>query len=242
MFVRIVWYNCWLAFAIIFAGWLVFRFDLAGFRPAFLAFSLGLAASLMVWLVALVAILVGKIRRRPVESRLTWVAVLAVLPVLAVFSMIGPGGFQAPLIHDVSTDTDNPPVFVLALNDRTVSENSLDYVGDAIARQQRQAYPDIQPLLLAASADEVKRAVQQYIDAQGWRLLGVSTSNGDLKIEAVASTVFMGFEDDVVFRLSETAQGTLLDMRSVSRLGKGDLGANAARIRHATENIRSQFQ
>ncbi|MCB1667879.1 MAG: DUF1499 domain-containing protein [Porticoccaceae bacterium] len=240
MFIRVVWYGCLLSLLITILGWLAFRLELAGFRPSFMMFVIGLAGGVLVWSLSVVAIMVGRVRRRPVESLLTWSAVIGGLPALMVFSMIGVEGFSAPMIHDISTDTETPPLFYYAVNEREPGENSLDYGGDDLAEMQRSAYPDIQPLLLAASMEEVRDAVRKHIQSQGWIELG--DNSGTQQLEAVATTRVMGFEDDIVFRLTATGPLTRLDIRSASRVGVGDLGANAERIRQASKSIRDYLQ
>jgi uncharacterized protein (DUF1499 family) len=49
-------------------------------------------------------------------------------------------------------------------------------------------------------------------------------------VEATATTFWFGFKDDVVVRVVANAAGSRIDIRSVSRVGQSDIGANAARI------------
>jgi uncharacterized protein (DUF1499 family) len=63
----------------------------------------------------------------------------------------------------------------------------------------------------------------------GWEIIAADSARG--RIEAVATTRWFGFIDDVVVRISEDGSRSRIDVRSVSRVGRSDVGANARRIR-----------
>ena len=134
-----------------------------------------------------------------------------------------------PKIHDISTDLINPPLFVKILPLRASAPNPATYGGPEVAAAQKSGYPDIAPrdLNLAPTA-AFARAVTAA-KSMGWELVHADANNGI--IEATATTFWFGFKDDVVIRIMPTATGSRVDMRSVSRVGKSDVGANAARIR-----------
>jgi len=134
-----------------------------------------------------------------------------------------------PSIHDITTDTTDPPGFVALLDERKQAPNGVDYGGAAIAAQQAKAYPDIKPLHL----EQLPRdAMQHAIDAaraMGWEIRASDSGAG--RIEATARTRWFGFRDDVVVRIRPEGSGSRVDVRSVSRVGRGDIGANAKRVR-----------
>lgn len=141
-----------------------------------------------------------------------------------------------PPIHDITTDPDNPPPFVDALARRAGAANPSDYGGPAVAEQQRRAYPDIQPLdLPVAPVVAFDRAMGAVRDL-GWEIVGSDRASG--RIEAVDTTFWFGFKDDVVIRVAERAGGARLDVRSTSRVGVGDVGTNARRIRELLARLR----
>jgi uncharacterized protein (DUF1499 family) len=112
---------------------------------------------------------------------------------------------------------------------RQGSPNPVEYQGEAIARQQSTAYPDIQPATIAEPPEAAfKRALTAARDL-GWQIVAAVPTEG--RIEATDTTLWFGFKDDIVVRVTPTAAGSRIDVRSVSRLGEGDLGKNAARIR-----------
>jgi uncharacterized protein (DUF1499 family) len=136
---------------------------------------------------------------------------------------------KVPAIHDISTDVENPPAFSAVAPIRRGAPNPVEYGGPAIAEQQRKAYPDIGPVALDAPPDQ---AFQRALDAardMGWEIVDANPAQG--RIEATATTWWFGFKDDVVIRVSATEGGSKIDVRSLSRVGKSDVGTNAARIR-----------
>lgn len=153
-------------------------------------------------------------------------ALFALPGALIMLSMLGTRG-NLPPIHDISTDTQNPPEFVTAAKERGPSANPLTIKPDYI-EQQKAAYPDLGTLLSVLPADEAFTRALEIASELGWRVYHQNRSTGI--IEAVDTTAIMGFKDDVVIRVRSNATGSQLDLRSVSRVGVGDLGANAARI------------
>jgi uncharacterized protein (DUF1499 family) len=94
---------------------------------------------------------------------------------------------------------------------------------------QRKAYPDIQPLKLPVAPNIAFERAKGAIEEAGWQIAREDPSAG--RIEAVATTFWFGFKDDVVIRIAADGAGSRVDVRSKSRVGKGDLGTNAQRIR-----------
>jgi uncharacterized protein (DUF1499 family) len=135
-----------------------------------------------------------------------------------------------PAIHDITTDTANPPPFVAVAPLRAESPNGVDYKPEENIEKQQKAYADIQPLILSdvAPADLFKRA-EATAKAMGWEIVAAEAAEG--RIEATETTAWWGFKDDVVIRIAAEGSGSRLDIRSMSRVGKSDLGKNADRIR-----------
>ncbi|WP_436643035.1 DUF1499 domain-containing protein [Microbaculum sp. FT89] len=138
-----------------------------------------------------------------------------------------------PAINDVTTDWFDPPELRQAARVRPPDALSTEYPGKEVAVRQRQAYPEIVPLFLGYSANEVYMAARTLAEDRGWDILydippGLQEAG---RIEAVAPTLLFGFRDDVVIVVTRLGpQETRVDMRSVSRFGRHDFGANAARI------------
>jgi uncharacterized protein (DUF1499 family) len=145
-----------------------------------------------------------------------------------------------PFIHDITTDTANPPQFVDVLPLRADAPNPPDYAGEDVAAQQREAYPDIQPVQLALPPDQAFEVALESARKQGWEI--VAAAPGDGRIEATATTFWFGFKDDVVIRIAADNGGSRLDVRSKSRVGRSDAGANAKRIRTYLADLDARIQ
>ncbi len=134
-----------------------------------------------------------------------------------------------PPIHDITTDTENPPKFVAVLPRRRNASNPPGYGGLAIAAQQHKASPDIKPLILGVSPGEALERALAVARKMGWDIVADDKAVG--RIEAVATTFWFGFKDDIVIRVESSGTGSRVDIRSVSRVGVSDVGTNAERIR-----------
>ena len=205
---------------------------LLDWRTMLRAFAIDLYAGAAAIVLGLVAFAVNRLRPRHSfrlgGAALAFAAGVAVMvPIESTIAR----ALRAPPIHDISTDTANPPPFVALLAERSAAHalNSTDY-NPTTAVLQRAFYRDIGPKVLPLPVNEAFDRVVAEINAQGWRVAAADREQG--RIEAVATTFWIGFSDDVVFRL--TAQGaneTKVDMRSESRVGGSDIGTNAARVR-----------
>jgi uncharacterized protein (DUF1499 family) len=158
------------------------------------------------------------------------------LVVVAVPVSVVVGARGAPAIHDISTDTENPPQFREVLPLRGADASPAAYDGASAADQQRRAYPDVHPILVAAPPQQAMIRAIDAARALGWTIIGQDPGRGTL--EATDTTFWFGFTDDIVVRVSAAGTGSRVDIRSKSRVGIGDLGANARRIRRFTAEMR----
>jgi uncharacterized protein (DUF1499 family) len=143
---------------------------------------------------------------------------------------------KVPPIHDISTDMEKPPAFVAILPLRANAANPAEYGGPEIAVQQRKAYPYIGPLLLP---DPPKQAFDRALSAargMNWEIVASDPAAG--RIEATDRTFWFGFKDDVVVRITPMGNGSRIDVRSVSRVGKSDVGTNAKRIQKYLKKVK----
>lgn len=171
------------------------------------------------------------------------VAFLVALATLAWPATQVVAAFRLPAINDISTDLADPPSFAR-------SRNALDarrgYVPPEMAQEargsQRTAYPDLGPVMLEMSPEEAFETVEEAIAEMKWRVIDKVTPSartGSGRIDAIARTPVLGFTDDITIRLRALPNETRVDIRSTSRLGKHDLGANAARVRRFTQALRA---
>jgi uncharacterized protein (DUF1499 family) len=133
-----------------------------------------------------------------------------------------------PPIHDITTDTVNPPQFQAVLPLRKEAPNSAQYEGAPVAAQQRKAYPNVQPIITKATPSAAFAAAAQTARELGWNIVAQDPTQG--RIEATDTTFWFGFTDDIVIRIKPLDGGSRLDIRSESRVGRSDVGTNAARI------------
>ena len=145
-----------------------------------------------------------------------------------IASIMNPPVRGAP-IHNISTDTANPPAFLVLDESRPGARNPLEYGGPELAAAQAAAYPDIGPLVTDLSADAAYQRALTVAKDMGWDIVAEDADN--LRFEATARTSVFYFADDVVVVVTSQDSGSRVDMRSVSRVGRSDQGVNAARIR-----------
>ncbi len=230
----------------------------AGLLPAGGALGFVAVALLpLVWVLAAGLLRLARGGRAQIDLRTGAGVVLAAgasaIPIATVVLSIG-----APPIHDITTDTEDPPRFEAIVEVRGSDSNPLDYQGPELAATQRASYPDIEPLVLAGNPGDLADVALAVGRELGWQVVAVeSLGSGDLRqadrnrqrtpepsrgvlIEATATTLWFGFKDDVAVRLRRAPDvpgATTVDVRSISRVGIGDLGANAARIREFLERL-----
>jgi uncharacterized protein (DUF1499 family) len=195
-----------------------------GIVPAIVGFVLFDLGGLL-GLVALVTGIVGALRGGGAGIGLG----LGVVMTLAFVVIAAPGG-KFPRINDITTDTSNPPRFVAAGSIAANQGRDMNYPGVTFTTQQRAGYPDLGPLKLNVSPDDAFKRVEAtarqmpvweitHSDAAAHALEGVATSN------------LFHFKDDFVIEVRPQESGSVVQMRSKSRDGQGDLGANALRIK-----------
>jgi uncharacterized protein (DUF1499 family) len=195
-----------------------------GFR----IFGFGLLASLPILVLSLAALVRtrGPTQRegRRSAARATGVSVALAL----LFAALAAPAMRVPQIHDITTDPEDPPQFVEAERAPENQGGVLAYPRETVA-QQRVAYPDVAPIVLKAAPGDAYAAALRAASNLGWQVVRSDPSGGTL--EATSTSRLFLFVDDVTVRVRPQDQGSRIDLRSRSRVGKSDLGANAARIR-----------
>ena len=144
-------------------------------------------------------------------------------------------GRKLPPIHDITTDTADPPAFVAVLPLRKDAPNTVQYGGPELAAQQKKGYPELAPALLPLPPPAAFELALDVARRSGWEI--VAAVPDEQRIEATATTDWFGFKDDIVIRIRSANGGSRVDVRSVSRVGRSDLGANARRIREFVRDL-----
>ena len=139
-------------------------------------------------------------------------------------------GAGAPRINDFTTDLADPPAFRQAGSLPANTRRDMTYP-PAFAEMQRACCNDLAPARLTVGPDQAFiRARETAEHMPSWTITATDPAGGT--IEAVATTRLFGFQDDIVIRVRSAGDtSSRVDMRSKSRDGRGDMGANAARIR-----------
>ena len=255
------WLN-WLTLVVAILAPLTFIVAAIGYKLGLLSLGLSLLTLTfkvgpLLLLVSLVLALASFVMAWVVQPRKGFV-VAGIAALISVFgglkiANIRATGAELPIIHDITTDTQNPPVFgEVILAERAAAEgvNSVEYKGKKapvksadgtyseklVSALQTKAYPQIRPLVLSEKQDVVFGRALATAKSMGWKIKEEDVSAG--RIDATDTTFWYGFEDDVAIRLrASEGGGTIVDVRSLSRVGMSDLGKNAARITEFLEQL-----
>lgn len=213
------------------------RYDLIDKMPGFYGLVFGILAALLAIFVGVIALLIAW--RRPaagaVRKALTGI-VPAVLLLGVVLSIMIPASKYPPL-HDATTNLVDPPTFeVLELR-----KDNLVGVGTVENWQKihAKAFPDLQTVTVAMPVAQVIAKAERLAKERGWTIAKADPTEG--RLEATAYAAWIRFNDDVVLRARPTqdSKGSMVDMRSVSRVGVGDLGYNANRLRDFLKDLKA---
>jgi uncharacterized protein (DUF1499 family) len=215
------------ALALLFSG-LGSRWNWWDYRTGFVIFRFTLYGGLLIIVVVLTGLVLACLARvgGTILVSLVSVALLVAVAWVPVSYLRGAG--RVPPIHDITTDPDDPPRFVAVLPLRRDAPNSADYAGPALAAQQRAGYPELAPARFAAPPAVVLERATEVALGLGWEIVATAPAEG--RLEATDRTRWFGFRDDVVVRVRPDGSGSRVDVRSVSRVGRSDLGTNARRI------------
>lgn len=234
----LLWIQWALLTAIVLAG-LALRFGLLYYSVAFKVFTYAGAAALVIALVSLLIFVWGvRSRSAEIRSNALWAVVLGLLPVAIPLITVGKDNFAVPRIHDITTDTRNPPQYRAVLELRKPGDNSATYAGEQVAELQRESdvYADIYPLHVNLPVERTTELAAEVAEELGWKIVSYEPGAGHL--EAVDRTLLLGFTDDIVVRVRpDSDRSSRVDVRSSSRVGLSDLGANGKRIREFLEEL-----
>jgi len=153
------------------------------------------------------------------------------LPVITATVLFEYSAKVYPGINDISTDTQDPPSFWDV-------PNPMEYPGQVAADLQQAAYPDLSPLPLPVSPEQAFEQALIVITDKGWEVIAKVPNDG--RIEAIDTSLLFGFKDEVVVRITPSNDGAIVDVRSRSRIGRIDRGANAKRIRDYLKSLKER--
>lgn len=219
------------------------RFDLLGAKVATNLLGLGALGGLFACVLAATALV------RIWSQGLLGGGHAAVGALIGIALMAGPALYlpdllTRPKINDITTDAQTPPRFEQVATLRGQDANPVAYGGSGVYEKQVEAYPDIRPMILERSSEEAFDLAREAVVRLDWRIVNERKPEGPNpgQIEAVARTPVMGYADDVVIRVAAVSDETRIDVRSASRFGDRDFGANAKRIRHLFKEVKAGLE
>ncbi len=230
---RLMLVSAIVALLLLLAGPLGYKFEISPLQQSLVSLLISLVVAILVLVVALVMAFVATRKNLTRNRNLVLIsAALCLVPIIVMVPQMVKGT-SVPPIHDITTDTVDPPAFFAVVPLRINAANDLVYGMEQIsptemARLQNEAYPNVKPLQSSLTVDAAVARTVEVLSEQGLEVVNIDPPAGI--VEAVATTFWFGFKDDVVVRIRPEGDGSVIDVRSVSRVGQSDVGANAARI------------
>jgi uncharacterized protein (DUF1499 family) len=216
----------------------IVRWGVLEFKPALATFGGALVFSVIAVLLAFAAfVVIWREGLMGIGYSLTAIGIA--LGLLAYPSYLALASYRLPWIYDITTDPIDPPRFEALARVRPRDANPVIYAGLSAAEQQRNAYPEIEPLEQEATPQASYDATLAIVTKRKWNIVArrPPERGREGRIEAVARTAIMGLREDVVIRVRADGQGSRIDVRSSSRYGTFDFGSNAARVRTLVDDI-----
>lgn len=194
-------------------------------------FGLGLLEGILALVLGLVGLYTTRAASEAGGRPLALFAVAAGFLLLGVLVMAAGPSSDLPPINDITTDLDDPPAFA---SDPAERDRDMSYPAEFVP-QVREAYPELETIVLEVEPATALERAEAVARELGWEIVAVDAAAGT--ILARETTAIFQFVDDVVVRVRGAGAKAEIDLRSKSRDGRGDLGANAARIRAFAEKI-----
>ena len=209
-------------------GALGHRFGLWGLVTGTALVFSGIVLATIVLVLGVAALVFVRTRRRPADRMPALIGLAASLAVAVVMGPQYSKAVSLPTTNDVTTDRDDPPVFEQLAANSAPGANLLDYTEEE-ARVQAEGYPDLTGIRTTGGVGENLAKAVALARVLGWKVVSENAPGGI--VEMTATTFWFGFQDDVAIRVRRGGDETVVDLRSASRVGLHDLGANADRIR-----------
>ena len=207
----------------------------AALTLAFLALLLAGSAGVVIWRTG---------RRGAGQAAFGCFLSLALLAYPAYLAAIA---LPLPMIADVTTDFASPPAFMISAKARAARAGQTPPAWDSADKPlQQDAYPKVQPILVDLEPVQAYQLVLRVAKDLGWKIVDSNPPNlrvdGVAQIEAIARSPVFGFADDIAVRVRPLASQTRIDLRSVSRVGRQDFGANAHHFEHFAAAVQDALQ
>jgi uncharacterized protein (DUF1499 family) len=194
----------------------------------FLFFQLGLLTGLLALGFGIAAVVMTRSAPQGPGRSAGWLGMASGMVILTVAIAGSGGGGSVPAINDITTDLEDPPQFAQASVVPDFEGRDMSYP-QAFVEQVRSFYAEVQPVRLDQDAATAYQKAVATVQALGWEIAYQDASA--MTIDARDTSLVFKFVDDIVVRVRTDGSGAIVDIRSKSRDGKSDLGANAARIK-----------
>ena len=208
--------------------------------PSIISLLVGLLGVLLVFLSSLVMLFVA-IKYKLISDRKVLLAglLVSIFPIIVIVPQ-ALDGISAPQINDISTDTISPPPFNKLLIRRRTANSKFSLNDHALSKEERikiqnHFYPELKALSSPLDFESALLRSATLLRQQGMDIITIDEDKGF--IEAVDTSFWFGFKDDVVVRLKSHSNRTEIDIRSASRIGLRDFGKNAARVRRFLDDF-----
>ena len=226
---------------ILVTGPLGYKFSMVPLQPSLVSLLIAVAGGALVFLVGLVYLVIAMRSDLGRNRNLVFVSmIMGLVPVGIIGPQMAAAG-NVPPIHDITTDTANPPAFVAIVPLRENAPNGYEYgaskawPAEKLGATTMEAYPGLKPIESDLSAADAVDRTEATLQGMGLEIVAVDKEAG--LVEATATTFWFGFKDDMVVRIVANGEGSKIDLRSMSRVGQSDVGANAARISDFVERF-----
>jgi len=220
------------------AGLTLARFNVIDKLDGFYGMLIGALIAAIACVIAVISLLMS-LKGKGASRAPAIIALVLAVPFVAFIASRPAAADGAPAIHDITTDLASPPEFqtLTIRKDNLVGVETVENWKDIHAA----AYDDIQPLLLDRPVSEVTIAAHSLAQEKGWDIAAFDPATG--RIEATDFVSYIRFEDIVVIEVSPSSDNSssVVNVRSVSKLGLSDLGVNAKRIRSFLDDLETRL-
>jgi len=193
----------------------------------FMFYQIGLLAGLIAMVLGLTGVFLTRGGRDPKGQQNAWLGAASGSLIITLTVIAAGPGLGKPPINDITTDLDDPPEFASAAEVSDYAGRDMSYP-EAFVPIVKAGYPELGPIRAALSPEEAYARALQVAGELGWEVVHRDPAGGTF--DARESSMLFRFVDDVTVRVRAEGSGVVIDLRSKSRDGRGDLGVNAARI------------
>ena len=237
IWIRILFGGALVCLVLAIGGAWLFKFGVASFGISSTLVLIGFGLSVIFAVLTIGTLFVSVLRKQPFGLFTMFVAFVICFCLAGYAAILYNKASTNPVIYNVSTDLVDPPKFSQAILDlRGESSNPVE-LDDRHKELLKGAYDDVRSLVLNLNKSRVYTTALELVKERGWEIVSQDEQAGT--IEAIATTFWFGYKDDVIVRVRGDAEenSTTVDLHSVSRIGQTDLGKNAERIRNFLDDL-----